>query len=83
MPKPRSYQRLQVTRWHDDLRLYINKQPSLQMRDEHRYTNLVHPIADAALGAQRWCWVAATAGGARNTKYKNIEHITLVDLTRP
>ena len=31
------YQRLIVTRWHDDLRLYINGNLQFSSRDEHRY----------------------------------------------
>ncbi|KAG0754497.1 hypothetical protein G6F22_020967 [Rhizopus arrhizus] len=38
------YQRLVVTRWHDDLRLYINNNLQFSSRDEHRYhESLVHP----------------------------------------
>ena len=38
------YQRLVVTRWHDDLRLYINGNLQFSSRDEHRYHEaLVHP----------------------------------------
>jgi spermidine synthase len=44
------YQRLVVTRWKDDLRLYINGNLQFSSRDEHRYHEaLVHPaLAEAA-----------------------------------
>ena len=56
------YQRLVVTRWHDDLRLYINGNLQFSSRDEHRYHEaLVHPGLLACPGpATYWCWAAAT-----------------------
>ena len=42
------YQRLIVTRWKDDLRLYINGNLQFSSRDEHRYHEaLVHPMMES------------------------------------
>ncbi len=77
------YQRLVVTRWHDDLRLYINGNLQFSSRDEHRYHEaLVHP----GLQALPWARNVLVLGGGDGLavreilKYKNIEHVTLVDL---
>lgn len=77
------YQRLAVTRWHDDLRLYINGNLQFSSRDEHRYHEaLVHP----GLQVLPWARNVLVLGGGDGLavreilKYKNIEHVTLVDL---
>ena len=77
------YQRLVVTRWHDDLRLHINGNLQFSSKDEHRYHEaLVHP----GLAALPWARSVLVLGGGDGLavrealKYKNIEHITLVDL---
>jgi spermidine synthase len=56
------YQRLVVTRWKDDTRLYINGNLQFSSRDEHRYHEaLVHRRCRACPGRARcWCWAAAT-----------------------
>ncbi len=39
------YQRLTITRWHDDVRLYIDGNLQFSSLDEHRYHEaLVHPV---------------------------------------
>ena len=57
------YQRIVVTRWRDDLRLFLNNNLQFSSHDEYRYHEaLVHPGL-AALPAGRsacWCWAAAT-----------------------
>ena len=77
------YQRLVVTRWKDDLRLYINGNLQFSSRDEHRYHEaLVHP----ALEQMPWARSVLVLGGGDGLavreilKHKNIERITLVDL---
>jgi spermidine synthase len=77
------YQRLLVTRWRDDTRLYLNGNLQFSSRDEHRYHEaLVHP----ALAALPWAKSVLILGGgdglaAREAlKYHNVERITLVDL---
>lgn len=77
------YQRLVVTRWNDDLRLYINGNLQFSSRDEYRYHEaLVHPVLEPLPWARR---VLILGGGdglaAREVlRYKHIEHVTLVDL---
>src|ERR1700674_5044004 len=77
------YQRLVVTRWKDDLRLYINGNLQFSSRDEQRYHEaLVHP----ALTSLPWAKSVLVLGGgdglaAREIlKYPHIERIILVDL---
>ncbi|WP_137937678.1 polyamine aminopropyltransferase [Chitinivorax sp. B] len=77
------YQRLVVTKWKDDLRLYINGNLQFSSRDEHRYHEaLVHPIMQTLPWARR---VLVLGGGdglaAREVlRYPQIEQVTLVDL---
>jgi spermidine synthase len=77
------YQRLVVTRWKDDLRLYINGNLQFSSRDEYRYHEaLVHP----ALQALPWARSVLVLGGGDGLalreilRYPNIRHVTLVDL---
>ena len=77
------YQRLVVTRWKDDTRLYINGNLQFSSRDEHRYHEaLVHP----ALQSLPWARRALVLGGGDGLavreilRHANIEQITLVDL---
>lgn len=77
------YQRLVITRWRDDMRLYINGNLQFSSRDEHRYHEaLVHPVLAALPGVRR---VLVLGGGdglaAREIlRYKSVESVTLVDL---
>ncbi|RXZ42520.1 polyamine aminopropyltransferase [Crenobacter cavernae] len=77
------YQRLVVTRWRDDTRLYINGNLQFSSRDEHRYHEaLVHP----GLAALPWARTVLVLGGGDGLavrevlKYRNVESVTLVDL---
>lgn len=77
------YQRLAITRWNDDLRLYINGNLQFSSRDEHRYhESLVHP----GLQTLPWARNVLVLGGGDGLavrellKYPHVEHITLVDL---
>ncbi len=77
------YQRLLLTRWKDDLRLYINGNLQFSSRDEYRYHEaLVHP----ALEALPWARSVLVLGGGDGLalrevlRYPNIKHVTLVDL---
>ena len=48
------YQRIVVTRWHDDIRLFIDGHLQFSSVDEHRYHEaLVHPAMSASRGAKR------------------------------
>lgn len=77
------YQRLIVTRWKDDLRLYINGNLQFSSRDEYRYHEaLVHPVLSALPEVRR---VLILGGGdglaAREVlRYADVKSITLVDL---
>lgn len=77
------YQRIVVTRWKDDLRLWLNGNLQFSSRDEHRYHEaLVHP----GLASLPWAKRVLILGGgdgmaAREVlKYPNVESVTLVDL---
>ncbi len=81
--KTTPYQRLVVTRWKDDLRLYINDNLQFSSRDEHRYHEaLVHPL----LEPMPWARTVLVLGGGDGLavreilKHRNIQHVTLVDL---
>ncbi len=77
------YQRIVVTRWKDDLRLFLNAHLQFSSRDEYRYhESLVHP----GLSSLPWARRALVLGGGDGLavrellKYPNLESITLVDL---
>jgi len=77
------YQRIIVTRWRDDVRLFIDGHLQFSSVDEHRYHEaLVHPSMSAAPAAKR---ALVLGGGDGMTlreilKYNRIESIDLVDL---
>jgi spermidine synthase len=77
------YQRIVVTRWKDDLRLWLNGNLQFSSRDEQRYHEaLVHP----GLASLPWAKRVLILGGgdgmaAREVlKYPNVQSVTLVDL---
>ena len=77
------YQRLVITRWKDDLRLYINGNLQFSSRDEYRYHEaLVHP----ALQTLPWARSVLILGGGDGLalrevlRYPDIRQVTLVDL---
>lgn len=77
------FQRLIVTRWNDDLRLYINGNLQFSSRDEHRYHEaLVHPGLQALPFARRVLVLGGGDGLAVREilKSPHVEHVTLVDL---
>ncbi len=81
--KSTPYQRIVITRWKDDLRLWLNGNLQFSSRDEHRYhESLVHP----GLASLPWARHVLILGGgdgmaAREIlKYPNVESVTLVDL---
>jgi spermidine synthase len=77
------YQRIVVTRWRNDWRLFIDGHLQFSSVDEHRYHEaLVHPAMAASPGARR---VLILGGGDGMTarevlKYPAVESIDLVDL---
>jgi len=77
------YQRILITKWKDDLRLYINGNLQFSSRDEYRYHEaLVHP----ALQTLPWARSVVILGGGDGLalrevlRYSNIRQVTLVDL---
>ncbi len=58
------YQRLTLTRWRDDLRLYIDGNLQFSSTDEHRYHEaLVHPVLALAPSRTRKLQVLVLGGG--------------------
>ena len=76
------YQRIVLTRWRDDVRLYLNGHLQFSSVDEARYhESLVIP----ALQATRARQVLVLGGGdglavREILKYPHVEHVTLVDI---
>ncbi len=83
LSKQTRYQRIVLTRWKDDVRLFLSSHLQFSSRDEYRYhEGLVHPLLSSLPGARR---VLILGGGdglaAREVlKYPSIEQVTLVDL---
>lgn len=77
------FQRLVITRWKDDLRLYINGNLQFSSRDEHRYHEaLVHPGLQALPQARRVLVLGGGDGMAVREILKSpqVQSVTLVDL---
>jgi spermidine synthase len=77
-----AYQRIVVTRWRDDVRLFLNQNLQFSSQDEYRYHEaLVHPGL-AATGAKRVLVLGGGDGMAVREilKYPQVESVTLVDL---
>ncbi|APV48627.1 spermidine synthase [Betaproteobacteria bacterium GR16-43] len=76
-------QRIVVTRWRDDWRLYLNGNLQFSSMDEYRYHEaLVHPALASIPHARRALVLGGGDGLAVREilKYPNIEAVTLVDL---
>lgn len=77
------YQRIVLTRWKDDVRLFLSSHLQFSTRDEYRYHEaLVHPGLAALPGARRVLVLGGGDGLALREilKYPRVESITLVDL---
>jgi len=77
------YQRIVVTRWRDETRLYLNGNLQFSSRDEYRYHEaLVHPGLASLPGARRVLVLGGGDGLALREvlKYPRVEQVTLVDL---
>jgi spermidine synthase len=77
------YQRIVLTKWKDDVRLFLNSHLQFSSRDEYRYHEaLVHPGLAAVEGARRVLVLGGGDGLAVREilKYPNIESVLLVDL---
>ncbi|BCB27242.1 polyamine aminopropyltransferase 1 [Sulfurimicrobium lacus] len=77
------YQRIVLTRWQDDVRLFLNGNLQFSSRDEYRYHEaLIHPALQAVKQPRRVLVLGGGDGLAVREilKYPGIESITLVDL---
>jgi spermidine synthase len=77
------YQRIVLTKWKDDLRLFLSSHLQFSSRDEYRYHEaLVHPALASLPGARRVLVLGGGDGLAVREilKYSTVEQITLVDL---
>jgi spermidine synthase len=77
------YQRIVLTAWKDDLRLFLNSNLQFSSRDEYRYHEaLVHPGVSALAAPRRVLVLGGGDGLAVREllRYPDLESITLVDL---
>ncbi|GHT94660.1 polyamine aminopropyltransferase 1 [Betaproteobacteria bacterium] len=77
------YQRIVITRWHDDIRLFLNQNLQFSSQDEYRYHEaLVHPGLAALPQARRILVLGGGDGFAVREilRYPQIQSVTLVDL---
>jgi spermidine synthase len=77
------YQRIVLTKWKDDLRLFLSSHLQFSSRDEYRYhETLVHPGLAALPGARRVLVLGGGDGLALREilKYPTVQSATLVDL---
>jgi spermidine synthase len=77
------YQRIVLTKWKDDLRLFLSSHLQFSSRDEYRYhEGLVHPGLGSLPGARRVLVLGGGDGLAVREilKYPSVEQVTLVDL---
>lgn len=81
--KSTHYQRIVLTRHHDDLRLYLNGNLQFSSRDEYRYhESLVHPVMSRLNKPSRILILGGGDGLAMREvlKYPTVTDVTLVDL---
>jgi spermidine synthase len=81
--KDTRYQRIVLTKWKDDVRLFLSSHLQFSSRDEYRYHEaLVHPGLAAVPGARRALVLGGGDGLAVREilRYPGIEKVTLVDL---
>jgi spermidine synthase len=77
------YQHIVLTKWKDDVRLFLNSHLQFSSRDEYRYHEaLVHPGLASIAGARRVLILGGGDGLAVREvlKYPQVERIVLVDL---
>ncbi len=81
--KDTRYQRIVLTRWKDDLRLFLSSHLQFSSRDEYRYHEaLVHPGLSSVPQARQVLVLGGGDGLAVREilKYRAVERIMLVDL---
>ncbi|MGB8646953.1 MAG: polyamine aminopropyltransferase [Anaerolineae bacterium] len=77
------YQRLVVTSYQDEIRLYLDKELQFSSRDEYRYhESLIHPAMSLAVSRENVLVVGGGDGLAVREllKYPDLGHVTLVDI---
>ncbi len=77
------YQRIVITRWKDDVRLFLNSHLQFSSRDEYRYHEaLVHPGMQWLKSPRRVLILGGGDGLALREvlKYDSVESVTMVDL---
>jgi len=77
------YQRIILTKWKDDIRLFLNGQLQFSTRDEFRYhESLVHPALSVVPDPESILVLGGGDGLAVREilKYETVESITVVDL---
>ncbi|MCC6443825.1 MAG: polyamine aminopropyltransferase [Armatimonadetes bacterium] len=77
------YQRIIVTRWRDDIRLYLDGNLQFSSTDEYRYhESLVHPALSLSPAAEEVLILGGGDGLAVREvlKYPQVKRITLVDI---
>src|SRR5580765_1312883 len=82
LAKTTPYQRIVLTAWKDDLRLFLNSHLQFSSKDEYRYHEaLVHPGLSAQPNARRVLVLGGGDGLALREILKHrVEQVTLVDL---
>jgi spermidine synthase len=81
--KSTPYQRIVLTRWKNDLRLFLNSHLQFSSNDEYRYhESLVHPAMQSLQSPKRILILGGGDGLALREvfKYDSVESVTLVDL---
>jgi spermidine synthase len=81
--KSSPYQRIVITRWKDDVRLFLNGHLQFSSRDEYRYHEaLVHPGLQFLTNPRRILVLGGGDGLAVREilKYESVQTVTLVDL---
>lgn len=77
------YQRIVMTRWGDDLRLFLDGQLQFSLRDEYRYHEaLVHPAMSLSRSPENVLVLGGGDGLAVRelVKYDEVQRIVLVDI---
>jgi len=83
--KSSPYQRIVLTRWKDDIRLFLNSHLQFSSRDEYRYHEaLVHPAMQSLGNPSRVLILGGGDGLALREalNYDSVESVTLGDLDR-
>lgn len=81
--KSTKYQRIVLTRTHNDIRLFLNGNLQFSSRDEYRYHEALVHLGLSQLNQPKKVLVLGGGDGLavrEILKYPSIEHITLVDL---